>query len=272
MVWGDRFAGSWLGADVVTQNRVVGLAVGQEGDAEIWAKGFQEDCEISGKNKLKKAEVEKSSKEVDKVLKTIEKKFSGEKVEEVVAGTEEEKVPQPKIKEMKEEDPSALDGIVVGFDGEKLVPVTQRGQKVTKGTLKEILLSTYQSQIPRCKKQTKARREKFIVYVNGILMTLRMYQDDIEDIADMTAGKVVGVYNATKGRVKDMWRSLQRKNVLMQASAGKNLKEYEGRNLASLRLAEIICECLKQEIAVEIGAIVKVEQLCLWLYSTPSVC
>lgn len=79
-----------------------------------------------------------------------------------------------------------------------------------------------------------------IVYVNGIRDTLKEQAETLQDIADSTGSRVVGVHNATDGFVNDLFQSFHDKRNRGQNRAAKGLVDVAWRELNEGRPVHIM--------------------------------
>jgi hypothetical protein len=137
-----------------------------------------------------------------------------------------------------------FDGSIVGSG---CIPLSHKGDEVTKDILAKAESSAVASESPCCKKK-RARGEASgtIVYVNGINTTKAEHCQSLRAIAEQTCKKVYGVYNATEEpkigsfSLADAVQTSKDRRLIRQAQDGKLPKSADGRNPAVDTLTMLI--------------------------------
>ena len=93
---------------------------------------------------------------------------------------------------------------------------------------------------PCCQARRAGQPPRDIVYVNGINTTAQAHCQTLNQIAQQTCGRVVGVYNATEGGLRDAAQTGQDRRLIKAAQAGKPFATGDARNPAVDTLSRTI--------------------------------
>ncbi|TKD12172.1 hypothetical protein [Polyangium fumosum] len=169
------------------------------------------------------------------------------------------------------------DGAIFGYVNGKCVPLTQKGQEVTRADIENAKKSGYNPSSPThsaydpdrpddptrntsqatkdcCAKCTEGKPPRTIFYVNGINTTRTTHCETLKQLGDMTCATVVGVYNATEGFAKDAQQTSKDRRLIREAAAGKKDLTTDGRNPAVNTLSDLVVAERESGRPVEIFA------------------
>ncbi|CAM2005428.1 hypothetical protein [Acanthopleuribacter pedis] len=157
-----------------------------------------------------------------------------------------------------------LDGVIMGRKDGACAPLTKKNEALTRATIQGAKEQAFTSNSNCCKGKhpPDGVADKTIVYVNGIRTQQGGHCQTLQDVADTTCAKVIGVYNATRNSVADLWQAKQDKSWIKKhaADAEKDAPDEEprmspkGRNPAVDTLRDMIYAEASSDQEMEIFA------------------
>jgi len=91
-------------------------------------------------------------------------------------------------------------------------------------------------------KRAAGGQPRDIIYVNGILTDAQAHCATLKNIANQTCARVVGIYNATEGGLKDATQTGQDRRLIKAAASGKGVPGADGRNPAVDTLSRTVAK------------------------------
>ncbi len=143
-----------------------------------------------------------------------------------------------------------LDGVIMGQKDGNCVPITKKDEPLTRAAVKQAKQQAFTSNSGCCKAKhpPDGVADKTIVYVNGIRTKQGGHCQTLQDVADTTCAKVIGVYNATRNTIADLWQAKGDKGWIKKHAADAEKDEPDdeprispkGRNPAVDTLRDMI--------------------------------
>jgi hypothetical protein len=129
--------------------------------------------------------------------------------------------------------------------GARLPPVRARvpgppREEVSSAEIRNALEHGYRSDSVCCQRKRAVEGERTIVYVNGILTSREDHCTTLSNIANLTCARVIGVYNATEGQLRDLTQVAGEKAQINDAAQGKPVPVGDARNPAVDTLRDVV--------------------------------
>lgn len=122
------------------------------------------------------------------------------------------------------------------------------------GALAAAQAQSFVASDPCCLARRAGEAARDILYVNGINTTAGTHCQTLNQIAQQTCGRLVGIYNATEGMAADALQTGKDRLLVKAASMGKAIPSLDGRNPAVDTLTKTIEQELRDGKAPEIWA------------------
>ena len=118
--------------------------------------------------------------------------------------------------------------VVLGEDGKCVGIPPGETRAETLAALEQAKSATTQSDSACCQGKSTAERNKTQYYTNGINTNADSHCKTLQKLAEISCGKVVGIFNDTEGALKDAGRTADARQFLRDEMAGKPVRGYDG--------------------------------------------